>query len=246
MNGVCRRIRQKVAGKLKILENGRVVKFIIFPTMIASFVGMFVFPEIRLALGLYFVLNLLSLNAYRQKPYQEEIYGISRGAFKKYLLGLGIGGIFLIISAIAPAFSLLTPVLSLSVSEDIRWVIIVILAPLCEEVWRSSVIGYVKDIYKPRKFWKVNISQALVFSALHTLVYGLVFSAYDQWIQVYGAFSAVSGSLLAAFVFALISGYLMEKTKDVLPSIGAHQIINWWLITGGFVVVATATLSLVG
>lgn len=239
MNGLCKKIRERSTNKNKLLENSNVVKWIIFPTLIASLIGLFIFPEIRLALGLYVALNLFSLNAYRQKPYQEEIYGIGRGVFKKYLLGLGIGGIFLILSYLAPSFSLLTPVLSLSVSEDIRWAIIVILAPLAEEVWRSAILGYIKDIYKPKSFWKANVGQAGAFAALHTLVYGVAFSAYDKWIDVYGAFGAISGSLIAAFFFGLLSGYLMNKTNDVIPSIGAHQIINWWLVTEGFVVVAS-------
>lgn len=245
VGNTCRKIKEKVAGKLKILENGRVVKWIIFPTILVCLIGLFIFPDIRLAMGLYLVLTLFSLNAYRQKPYQEEIYGIKKGVFKKYLLGLGIGGGFLVLSAVAPSFSLLTPALSLSVSKDIRFFIIVILAPFAEEIWRSSVIGYIKDIYKPRSFWKANLGQAIPFSALHTLVYGLVFSAYDKWIEVYGAFSAISGSLMAALVFALISGYLMEKTGDVVPSIGAHQIINWWLVTKGLIVVSALIIGLI-
>jgi len=228
-----------MASKNKLLNNGRVVKFIIFPTLIVSLIGLFIFPEIRLALALYVALNLFSLNAYRQKPYQEEIYGISKGVFKKYLLGLGIGGGFLILSAVVPSFSLLTPTLSLSVSEDIRWAIIVILAPLCEEVWRSSTIGYIRDIYKPKKFWKVNVGQAGIFMLLHTLVYGVAFNAYDSWIQVYGAFGAITGSLLATFVFGLISGYIMNKSKCIVPSIGAHQVINWWLVSKGMVIFAS-------
>lgn len=244
IGGVCKKIKQKVAGKLKILENGKVVRWIIFPTIMVSLIGLFIFPDIRMAMFLYLILTLFSLNAYRNKTYQEEIYGIRRGVFKRYLLGLGVGGVFLILSAIAPAFSLLTPALSLSISAQIRWAIIVILAPFSEEIWRSAVIGYIKDIYKPTSFWKVNVPQAGAFSSLHALVYGLVFSAYDKWIELYGAFTAISGSLIAAFVFGLVSGYMMEKTKGVIPSIGAHQIINWWLVTEGLVVVATLCLSL--
>lgn len=219
-------------------QNSRVVKYLLFPTLVASFIGMFIFPEIRLALALYAAMNILSLNAYRQRHYQEEIYGIKKGAFKKYLWGLGIGGAFLILSAISPSFLLLTPTLSLAVSEDIRWAIIVILAPIAEEVWRSAIIGYIRDIYK-WKFGGTNVAQAVIFALLHTLVYGVAFHAYDQWYQVYGAFNAVAGSLIAAFVFGLLSGYAMDKFKDVVPSIASHQLINFYLISKGMIVVAT-------
>lgn len=222
--------------------NGRVVRWLIFPTLILSLLGLFIFPPIRLALALYVALGIWSLNAYRQKQYQEEIYGIRKGFFVKYLWGLGIGGAFLLISYIAPSFSLLTPTLSLSVSEDIRWAIIVILAPIAEEYFRSATMGYIRDIYKS-KFWTTNIFQAIIFALLHTLVYGVALNAYDKWIDVYGAFGAVAGSLVAAFAFGLLSGYMMEKFKDIVPSIGSHQIINFWLVSKGMVVVAY-TLSL--
>lgn len=218
-------------------ENGRVVKYLIFPTLVASLIGMFIFPPIRLALALYVALGVWSLNAYRQKAYREEVYGIKKGIFKKLFIGYGIGGVFLLVSYIAPSFSLLTPSLSLSVLEDIRWAIIVILAPIVEEYFRSATIGYIKDIYKYKKFWMINIYQAIIFALLHTLVYGVALEAYDKWIEVYGGFYAISGSLLAAFTFGLVSGFLMNKFKDIVPSIGAHQIINFWLVHEGLVVV---------
>lgn len=219
-------------------SNGKVVKWLIVPTLLASFIGVFIFPQIRLALTLYLFMGLWSLNIYRQRTYQQEVYGIKKGVFKKIFIGVGIGITFLIISAISPSFSLLTPTLSLSVSEDIRWVIIVILAPIAEEVWRSATKGFLHDIYKA-KFWKLNTIQAFIFALLHTLVYGVAFESYSTWIQVYGAYTAIIGSLLAAFVFGLISGYMMEKFKDVIPSIAAHQVINYWLLTKGLVIVVS-------
>jgi len=232
---------QKMTSKRK--QNGRVVKWLIFPTLIASLIGLFIFPPIRLALALYVGLGLWSLNAYRQKTYQEEIYGIRKGVFKRLFIGYGIGGVFLLVSYIAPSFSLLTPTLSLSVSEDIRWAIIVLLAPIAEEYFRSATIGYIRDIYKS-KFWTTNIAQAVVFALLHVLVYGVALHAYDRWIDVYGSFGAVSGSLIAAFGFGLISGYMMDKFKGIIPSVGAHQIINFWLVREGMIVVALV-LSLI-
>lgn len=218
-------------------DNDKVLKFLIVPLMFVSFLGLFVYPPLRLAFGLYLVMSLWALNAYRLATYKEEIYGIRKKIVRNYLIGLGVGGGFLLLSVISPSFSLLTPTLSFSVSEDIRWVIIVILAPLVEEVWRSSTMGYIRDIYKT-KFRTTNIIQALMFAALHTLVYGLAFNAYDTWVGVYGGFYAIGGSLLAAFIFGLISGYMMEKFQDIIPSIGAHQIINFWLVREGLIVIA--------
>lgn len=226
-----------MANKLKLLENGNVVKFLLFPTLFGSFIGLFIFIQVRLALALYLAMGMWTLNAYKRKEYQEEVYGMKKGVIKNWIIGLMIGGIFLVISSIFPSLSLLTPSLSLSVSEDIRFAIIVLLAPIAEELWRSATIAYIREIYKWKQFWKTNLAQSLGFGALHTLVYGLAFSAYDKWIEVYGVFTAIGGSLLTAVAFGLASGYMMEKFKDVIPSIGAHQIINFWLIKAGLVVV---------
>ena len=219
-------------------ENGRVIKYLLFPSLVISFILLFIYPPDRLAFGLYLAMGLWSLNAYMNKNYKEEVYGIKNRIFTKYIWGLAIGGAFLVASAVVPTFSLLVPSFSLSVSTDVRTFIIIALAPLCEEIFRSSTIGYIKEIYKTKKFWIVNIFQALIFASLHTLVYGLVMNSYLSWFEVFGTFYAIAGSLLAAFVFGLVSGYMMEKFDDVVPSIAAHQIINFWIIREGILVVA--------
>lgn len=223
----------------KITDNGNVVKYILFPTLFISFIGIFIFEAVRLPLALYVVMGLWSLNAYRDKKYQEEIYGIRKGVLKDYIIGGSIGVGFLILFAIAPFFALLSPAIPLSVSSDIRFMIIVILAPLLEESWRSATMGYIRDIYKT-SFAKTNVIQAIGFGALHVLVYGLGFSAYDQWTQVYGTFLAISGSLVGAVSFGLVSGFMMEKFKGIVPSIGAHQVINFWLVQSGLVVISVS------
>ena len=222
-------------------DNGKVLKWIIFPSLFISFIGLFIIPELRLAFALYFGMSIWSVNAYRQKEYQEEIYGIKQGflefIFIKYPAGI-IGGIFfLFISSLIPAFSLLTPTLSLSVAEDIRGFIIIIMAPYIEEPWRAATLGYLRDIYKI-SFAKANVIQSLGFGAIHVLVYGLAFGAYDKWVDVYGGFAAISGSLAAAVVFGLISGYVMERKKDITYSLAGHQTINFWLFNEGLVAVA--------
>lgn len=227
-----------MATRKQLFANGNVIKYILFPALVLCFIGIFIIPEVRLALALYVGMGLWSLNAYRNKAYQEEVYGIGKKVFVYYVIGGTIGVVFLVLQAIVPSFALLTPTLSLSVSEDIRWAIIVLLAPLLEEVWRSATIGYIREIYKPKKFWKVNLSQAVIFGLLHTLVYGLAFGAYSRWADVFGTFNAISGSILAAVSFGLISGYLMNKFKDIVPSIAAHQVINFWIVSQGLIVVS--------
>jgi len=223
-------------------ENDRVVKFLIFPLLAISFLGSFIVPDLFAPLLLYAVMNLWSLNAYKRREYQEEIYGIKRkgfGLIKVAIIGIVVGGGFLILTAISPAFSLLTPAISLAVAENIRFFVIVGIAPVAEEIWRSSTFGYLRENYKKlkQKFWKSNFLVAILFAALHLFSYGILFNSYDKWIEVYGVFLAIFGSLFAAFSFGLVSGFMMHKFKSIIPSIFAHFSINLWLVKSGLIVV---------
>jgi len=225
-------------------ENSLVVKLLLFPTLVISFILFFIYPPDRLAFGLYLIMGIWALNAYRQSTYQEEVYGIKKGFIKNYVWGIAIGGVFLIVTSLVPTFSLLAPSFSFSVSSDVRFFIIVILAGIMEECWRSSTIAYIKDIYKPKSFLVTNVSQAGIFSGLHVLVYGLVLGMFTTWFEAFGVIPSILGSLLAAFVFGMVSGYMMEKFDDIIPSIAAHQTINFWLVKEGFVVVALGLLTI--
>lgn len=224
-------------------ENERVVKFLIFPLLAISFLGSFVVPELFSPLLLYGVMNLWSLNAYKRREYQEEIYGIKRKGFsliKVAVIGIVVGAGFLILTAISPAFALLTPAISLAVAENIRFFVIVGIAPLAEEIWRSSTFGYLRENYKKlkQKFWRSNLIVAIFFALLHLFAYGILFNSYDKWIEVYGIFLAIFGSLFAAFSFGLVSGFMMHKFKSIIPSILAHMTINFYLVREGLVVIA--------
>lgn len=219
-------------------ENGRVIKFFILPTMLISFIMAFILPEFRTAGMLYFLMSVFSLNIFSMPRFKEEVYGIKAVIAAPLFIGAGTGIGFLILSAISPAFSLLTPSLSLSISSDIRWFIIVWIAPIAEEAFRASTIGLLRDVYPRWKFTIVNIIQALVFASLHIFVYGIGLGALQTWSAAYGTFLAVSGSLLAAFLFGLIAGYMMHRMDNITPSILSHMIINGWLVAKGFIVVS--------
>ena len=219
-------------------ENSRVVKFIIAPTMAISFLMAFVIPEFRTVGALYFLMATFSLVIFSLKRFKEEVIGIKKGIAQPLFIGAGTALGFFILSKIAPSFSLLTPTISLAISEDVRFFVIVLLAPWIEEAWRSAVIGFIEDVYKPKKFWITNLAQSSLFSGLHVLVYGVALAAYAKWIEAFGALNAVLGSLIAALAFGLISGYMMKKFKNIIPSGVAHMIINFILIAAGLIVVA--------
>jgi len=227
---------EKMTSKKK--ENGRVVKFVIAPSMAVSFLMAFVIPSFRTVGALYFLMATFSLVVFSLKRFEKEVIGIKKEIAMPLFIGAGTAIGFFLISKLIPSFSLLTPTLSLSISQDIRFFVIVILAPWIEEAWRSAVIGFIDDVYKPKKFWKTNLAQSTMFSSLHTLVYGLALAAYTNWFEVFGAFNAIFGSLMAALAFGLLSGFMMKKFGNIIPSGIAHQIINFILVSVGMIVVA--------
>lgn len=219
----------------KQTEISRAIKWVVVPSLFITFLMAFILPEFRTVGILYLVMVSFSLFVFSQRRFKEEVTGIKKG-FSGIFYGIIVGAGFLVLSAISPAFSLLTPTLSLTIAENLRFFVLVILGPWVEEIWRSATLAIFHDIYK-WTFWKRNIVQAMVFAALHTLVYGITLGAYDSYVQLYGAVLAIGGSLLAAFIFGLISGYAMNKFKSIVPSGIAHQVINFWLVRKGFIVV---------
>jgi len=196
----------------------------------------FVVPDLRDAGILYLIMDGYALFIFSQKKYEEEIFGVKSEFAAPLFVGVGTGIGFLILSALSPAFSLLTPTLSFSVSADVRWFIIVIMAPIIEELWRSSTLGLLEETYR-MSFLKRNTVQAIAFALLHLFVYGVAFGAYDSWIEVYGATMAIAGSLFAAFAFGWISGFMMTKFKNIVPSMLSHGVINFYLVSRGLIVI---------
>ena len=171
---------------------------------------------------------------YSLSKFQDNVIGL-RFDGKGIFVGVIIGIAFMLIHKLIPVFALGMPSLPLSLTNDVRAFIIVLMAPILEESWRSSVIGQIVDIYNVSPA-KANLIQAPIFSALHFLAYGLVLGSYDKWIEIYGAFVAISGLFIAALIAGYLFGWLMIKTKNVLPSQVGHGIINGVLWTSGYAV----------
>ena len=225
------------SGNSKEARN-RVVKWIVIPLLFVAFLFTFTVPDLRSVGILYTVMGGYILFIFSLSRFKEELIGIRNRYFGQILVGLVAGIGFLVLSAISPVFSLLTPVISLSVAEDLRFLVIVIMAPLLEEPWRAATIALIRDVYKS-SFTKAMIISAILFGLLHLFVYGVLLSGYDTWIQAYGAVKVISGSLLAAVIFGVLSGLLIKRYKSILPSLIAHVIINFVIFSkSGLVVVS--------
>ena len=102
-------------------QNGRVVKFIIAPSMFISFLMAFVVPEFRTVGALYFLMATFSIAIFSIPRFKEEVIGIKKEIVQPLFIGVGTALSFFLISKILPGFSLLTPTLSLSISQDVRF-----------------------------------------------------------------------------------------------------------------------------
>ncbi len=214
----------------------RAMRWFIVPGAIISMIFLFI-DSLRKAGFVYFVLSLFIIFIYGQKAYRKNLNGFTWN--KTAFFGLLVAVAFLILSYISPAFSLLTPVISLSVATSLRYFIIWALAPDLEEHWREGFIAFLKKHYPKLTFNMINLIQAIIFAAIHVTAYGVFLDAYDTLSQLYGGVLAISGSLVAAAFFGVISGYMMKKWKNTAPSMIAHSTINFWLTHTGLIVVAS-------
>jgi len=226
-------------------ENGYVIKYFLVPSIIVSLLLMIGLEQARLAGFIYFVFALFSVYVLGLERFQEDVYGLKKEFFAPLVVGVGTAVAFFVISSILPFFSLLTPSLPASVAANIRWFIIAFLAPVIEESWRSAMVGFLKKTYNLPFGFRVNIIQATIFSLAHITAYGIALGAYSHWIEAYGAIAAVSGSFLAAGTFGFLSGLMMNKFKNILPSIIAHIGINSIMLAQGYVIVMSIVAPLI-
>ena len=72
------------------------------------------------------------------------------------------------------------------------------------------------------------ILQGLFFVILHATSYAAGWYQAPTWLGAFTIISAVQGSLIAAGIFALISGYFVSRdgVKNITISIVAHFVIN--------------------
>lgn len=182
----------------------------------------------------YFAIFLFVAFVYVTPAFRDNLAGFR---FDKWvvILGISIPVGYVILSSIFPTFSLLTPAISLSVDAGFKYFIILFVAPLGEEYFRSASFAFIYKNFKVN-FITANIIQATLFALVHVSAYGIGLKAYDSFIQLWGALTAISMALLSAFVFGFISGIAINQTNNIVPSQIAHFSVNAWLVRKGLYV----------
>jgi membrane protease YdiL (CAAX protease family) len=174
---------------------------------------------------------VISYLIYNSADYQSTAIGINvKTIWKSIFYGIGIGMIYIFITRIVPGFSIAVPLLPNSISNDLRFFIVVILAPVVESVFfLGALLAYIRKFNPSKKGVLIAIViQAVIFALFHLGAY--ISGLYDlpSYSAGFLAFSKNISVFISAFVFGLLSGFLVywKKIQSLLIAIVIHLIIN--------------------
>ena len=136
--------------------------------------------------------------------------------------GLGIGFAasvlyFVVVFTVEKIYSGHTLTLLLYASAS-AWLVTfaqVFFSPISEEIlFRGFVLPQLMDCMP---FWKANMIQAILFTAMH----------WPNWIWVNGFQAWIIVTSVSIFILALFLGWLLRRTNSILPPIVVHIINNF-------------------
>jgi len=188
--------------------------------------------------GLYAFLGVISLGFITNTSMQDYFIGIPFSA--KTFVWM-IGGVFVGLAILSLSYfglSIGVPLLPNSIGNNLRWIVVSVFSPIFEDILRFSLFGFV--LYLTRKCSKSSCSinkkyvllavtiQALFFVVIHFSAYATGFYEAPTALGAFTGLSAVSASLIAAFIFAWITGFIcsLDGVKTYALSIVAHFVIN--------------------
>lgn len=217
-------------------ENRNVINLIVGFAFLLLFLAA-INPLSRPPLYLYIAFLAVSLLVYSSRQYQKVLIGLKGGSnfFRSLFLAIFIGGVFYASTRLIPGLSLGLPILPNAISDQLKLFIIVICAPIAEEVlFRGSLLGYVRNFNPSKKALVIAIFvQAIAFSLFHLLAYITNFYQLPSILAGATAISANISAFTAAGVFGLLSGFFVTRdgVKNLWFSIFLHMIINFIIYT---------------
>jgi len=194
-----------------------------------------VVPLSRYLLGIFMVLLGISIFIYTLKDYQSTIIGISKKNLPLILIISVISGvIFFAVIKYFPAFALLYPSLPQSVGDSLNIFVIVICAPIAEELFfRGSLLGYLRSfkILTKKRIWIALLITSLFFMVFHIVAYSGAISNLQSFSDVFTNAISVYPKYLTALIAGLLFGFLAIKTNNLVASMVCHAIFNIILFT---------------
>jgi len=150
---------------------------------------------------------------------------------KDIFVGLAVG-VLLIVMNILGLFSLaLPPVLNVFQTNIGKLAVIVLVAPIIEEIFFRSVLS--TYLYRKLPLFLVAILQGFFFASFHLIAYsGVPLESFEL-----SSVLIVGGAFLSAWLFGFAMTFLSRKTNNLLTTIIPHAMINFWLVKGLLVIV---------
>ena len=134
------------------------------------------------------------------------------------VIGLAASALyFVIVFAVEKLYPGRTLMLLLHASPS-AWLVTfaqVFFSPISEEIlFRGFVLPQLMD---RMPFWKANVIQAILFTAMH----------WPNWLWVNGFQTWIIVTSISIFILALFLGWLLRRTNSIWPSIVVHIINNF-------------------
>ncbi|MBU0958782.1 MAG: CPBP family intramembrane metalloprotease [Nanoarchaeota archaeon] len=189
-------------------------------------------PDVRAGL-VFLVISIVNyvllVNGDRDGRRVTEVY-ITKDYGNGIAYGLVFALLFIIATVAIPGFSILIPTLPGSISTILNIAVIIILAPILETILFPKILQEKLQATTGMSKQKANFWKSFVFVLFHFLSYGILLGALGTLTDLYGAVVAVSGSLIGAFAFSMLDGWIAYKFKNLLINIITHAGINAYIL----------------
>ena len=184
-------------------------------------------------LAIYMALLLVSISAYRNSDFQPYLFGLGGKNFVKSITyALGIGLSFFFILKLLPFGSIGLPRLPQTIGENIRYIVILGIAPIVETIFFQSVVyAFLRKTTGSSKI--AFFGQAVIFSVAHVSAYISGFYNYPSFTEGLSAIQANIGAFSSAFLFAIVAMYfqIQPKIKNLAFTMVFHGILNGIILT---------------
>ena len=158
---------------------------------------------------------------------KTTLFGIDDEVIKDSLIGIFVAVAMICFSKISPVIGVIgIPYLPSSlVSEAGRFLIVVVCAPIFEEIFfREITQDFIQHKLNLGLIFGM-IGSSLAFMFFHLVAYG-------------GSLSGTSGAFITVFLAGMIFSGIRYTTKSNIGNIFCHAVMNLWIYTAMVVTIA--------
>jgi len=189
-------------------------------------------PTSRSAVGINLIFLVICFVSYRAIELQDDLIGVkSKNSGLCVAYGVLATFSFYLVTLFVPGMSIGYPSLPASISDSLKFFLVVIVAPIVESIFfQGALYAYVHNFGNGKKKyrWIAIFVQAIAFSMFHIGAYVTGFYNYPGFTEGMSAIYANISGFIVAFVFALIAGIVVTANgvKNLIFAIVFHLGIN--------------------